>query len=282
MGNLVISLLLLFVSVAFLSYLLLPFLLKRWEAVQKKRARQAAYQAEEMFLFLNPRRLIWVYIFLPILLSSVGYFLYKIWGILIGLALGLIIPTMMIRFYNSRRKDKFSSQLLDSLMILSSSLKGGLSIIQAFEVLAEEMPSPMNQEIALMVREIKVGVSLEEALVNLDRRMPSEELDLVVSAILVGRETGGDLTKVFSRLVGTIRDRVNLKENVKTLTIQGRLQGIIMSLIPIVFAYVVYRLNPHHFDIMLEDDFGRLLLGIAVFLQIVGLILLKIFSKVKI
>jgi len=132
------------------------------------------------------------------------------------------------------------------------------------------------------VREVKVGISLEEALIHLNKRMPSEELDLIVSAILVGRETGGDLTKVFSRLVTTIRDRAALKENVKTLTLQGRLQGIIMSLIPIVFAVIVYKMNPHHFDIMFSDDLGRILLGVAVVLQIVGVILLKIFSKVDI
>ncbi len=282
MGTLFIALILLFISVVFAAYILLPIILEKWETSQKKRSREAAYKAEEMFLFLNPKRLIWVYIFLPIILAAIGYFLYKIWGILGGIAIGLIIPTFLINVYNSRRKAKFSSQLLDSLMILSSSLRGGLSIIQSFEVLAEEMPAPMGDEISLMVREIKIGVTLEEALVNLNKRMPSDELDLIVSAILVGRETGGDLTKVFSRLVTTIRDRMTLKENVKTLTLQGRLQGVIMSLIPPVFAYIVYRLDPHHFDIMLKDDLGRLLLGIAVALQIIGLILIKIFSKVEV
>jgi len=282
MGTLFIALILLFVSVAFIAYALLPVILEKWEAYQKKRSSEAVYKAEEMFLFLNPKRIIWVYIFLPIILALIGYGLYKIWGILGGIIIGIIIPTLFINIYNSRRKAKFNAQLLDSLMILSSSLRGGLSIIQSFEVLAEEMPAPMGDEISLMVREIKIGVTLEEALVNLNKRMPSDELDLIVSAILVGRETGGDLTKVFSRLVTTIRDRMTLKENVKTLTLQGRLQGIIMSLIPPIFAYVVYKMEPTHFDIMLKDDLGRLLLGIAVALQIIGLILIKIFSKVEV
>ncbi len=282
MTELFFSLLLFFVSVVLLAYALLPVILNKWEKFQQKRAETAAYQAEEMFLFLNPKNLIWAYISLPIVLGAAGFFIYKAWGVLAGIVAGALIPTLIINIYNGRRRSKFDDQLLDSLMMLSSSLKGGLSIIQSFEVLSEEMPPPMSQEIALLVREIKVGVSLEEALVHFNKRMPSEELDLVVSAILVGRETGGDLTKVFARLVTTIRDRAALRENVKTLTLQGRLQGIIMSLIPVIFTYVVYKMNPHHFDIMFKDDLGRILLGVAVVLQIVGVILLKIFSKVDI
>jgi len=282
MTKLFFSLLLFFISVVLFAYALLPVILKKWEKIQQKRAETAAYQAEEMFLFLNPKNLIWAEIFLPIVLGATGFFIYKAWGVLAGIVVGVLIPTLIINIYNGRRRSKFGAQLLDSLMMLSSSLKGGLSIIQCFEVLSEEMPPPMGQEISLLVREIKVGVSLEEALVHLNKRMPSEELDLIVSAILVGRETGGDLTKVFARLVTTMRDRASLKENVKTLTLQGKLQGIIMSLIPIIFAYVVYKMNPHHFDIMFKDDLGRILLGVAVVLQIVGVILLKIFSKVDI
>jgi tight adherence protein B len=112
--------------------------------------------------------------------------------------------------------------------------------------------------------------------------MPSEEMTLVVSAVLVARETGGDLTKVFSRLVETIRDRIKLREMVATLTLQARLQSIIISLLGPVFVYVVRKIKPDHFDIMLKDDLGRLFLGIAVALQILGIILIVIFGKIEI
>lgn len=173
-------------------------------------------------------------------------------------------------------------QLVDGLMIMNSCLKGGLTLVQSFEVLADEMSPPISQEIALLNREVKVGVTLEEALTRLDKRMPSEEMTLVSSAILVARETGGDLTKVFSRLIDTIRDRLKLKELVSTLTLQARLQAIIISLLGPIFFFVVKKMKPDHFDIMWQDEVGRIFLGLAVLLQIIGFILIIIFGRVEI
>jgi tight adherence protein B len=175
-----------------------------------------------------------------------------------------------------------NDQLLDAINMLASCLKGGLSLLQGFEVLVEEMPVPINQELGLVVRENKMGISLEESLIRLNKRMNLEELGLVVNALLVARETGGELTKVFSRLSVTIRDNHKLKENIKTLTLQGRLQGYIMSFLPIVFVAWVLSVDKHHFDIMMKSDMGRLLLVIAVVMQICGMILIRIFSIIKI
>ena len=154
--------------------------------------------------------------------------------------------------------------------------------MQGFEVLVEEMPAPMSEEIGLVVRENKMGIPLEESLVRLNKKMNMEELGLIVNALLVSRETGGELTKVFSRLSVTIRDNRKLKDSIKTLTLQGRMQGAIMSFLPIVFVAWVLSTNKHHFDIMMNSDLGRMLLIAAVVLQIVGMILIKKFSTIKI
>ena len=165
---------------------------------------------------------------------------------------------------------------------MSSSLKGGLSLLQALEVLIEEMPAPMAQEIGLVVRENKMGVSLEDSLKHLNKRMNMEELNLVINSILVARETGGELTKVFSRLTTTIRDNRKLKDSIKTLTMQGRMQGLIMSVLPFLFIFWVINFNREHFDIMLQSEIGRTLLFIAGILQIAGMFLIRKFSAIKI
>jgi tight adherence protein B len=154
--------------------------------------------------------------------------------------------------------------------------------LQSLEVLAEEMPAPMSQEIGLVVRENKMGVLLEDSLGNLSKRMNIEELSLLVNSILVARETGGDLTKVFSRIATTIRDNRKLKDNIKTLTMQGRMQGMIMSVLPFLFIIWVLSFNRHHFDIMLQSDIGRMLLFIAAALQAIGMILIRKFSSLRI
>lgn len=275
---------LLLVSLCSLFYFSIPPLVEHWKRVQRRRIQQdIARIGKESLTFLNVQKLLGVYIFLPPVLGLGSYLFFNrnIFAGLGGFILGMILPSFYIKLYNVQRRKKFTAQLLDSLMILSTSLKGGLSIVQAFEVLVEEMPPPISEEFSLLLREVSLGISLEEALLHLKRRVPSEDLELVVSAVLVGRETGGDLTKVFSQLVGAMRDRISLKEKVKTLTFPAKLQGAIMSCLPIIFIFVVRNMDKHHFDIMLETDIGRILIGIAIFLQIFGIILFKKFSVVK-
>jgi len=272
------------ISVGILSYFLVSVFHKKWDELQKKQADKTSAQFGEMFIFVKAKRLLILYATLPLLLAIGSYLLFsnKPYLVVVFFILGCILPWWIVNSMDKHRRAKFVMQLVDGLMIMNSCLKGGLTLPQSFEVLAEETTPPMSQEIGLLNREIKVGVTLEEALLRLDKRMPSEEMTLVVSAVLVARETGGDLTKVFSRLVETIRDRIKLREMVATLTLQARLQSVIISLLGPVFVYVVRKIKPDHFDIMLKDDMGRMFLGIAVGLQILGIILIVIFGKIEI
>jgi len=283
MNLLILGYILLILAFCLLGYYVGGFLLKRWDEIQKKKAEKTSFQFEEMFIFLRKEVLATLYVVIPLILGILGFFSTgKLWVSLIGMAVGAASPFILVRFMDKKRRAKFNTQLGDGLMIMSSCLKGGLTLVQSFEVLAEEMDPPIGQEVSLLVREIKVGVSLEEALTRLDKRMPSEEMALITSAILVARETGGDLTKVFARLIETIRDRIKLKEMVQTLTLQARLQAVIISLLGPVFALVVLKINPRHFEVMWQNEIGKILLIAAGFLQLIGIILIVIFGKIKI
>lgn len=271
-----------FLAILFLAYTAVPWIISKWVSRGSSKATLLSYKLEDMFVFIKEKRLNVVIGLFPLVLGLAGFIFWKLLGMISGVVLGFVLPMVFLRMAVTRRKEAFIKQLIDGLMILSSCLKGGLSLIQAFEVLVEETTPPISQEFGLLIREVKVGVSMEEALERLTKRMPSDELNLFVSAILVARETGGDLTKVFSRLVSTLRDRSLVKEEVLTLTTQGRIQAIIMSLLPIGFCYWVYRVNPQHFDVMFKTDLGRMLMIVAGVLFIIGLILLKIFSTVNI
>lgn len=270
-------------SVGLLTMSLIPLVLERMQAWQKKKEISVAQEFDKLFYDKSPKHLVRLYFILPPLLAVIGLLGFNSVLFAIGGALlGLFIPNFILKARDGARRQKFNNQILDAIMVLSSSLKGGLSLLQAFEVLVEEIPSPMSQEIGLVVRENKMGVTLEESLNHLKQRMESEELTLLINSIMVARETGGDLTKVFSRLSTTIRDNRKLKESVKTLTLQGRMQGIIMSVLPFLFIWWVLTFNRSHFDILLQNETGRTLLFVAVFLQIIGMILIKKFSTVKI
>jgi tight adherence protein B len=271
------------IAVCIFCYYGVTYLLKKWDEAQQRKAEKTASQFEEMFVFIRRKVLIRMFIILPLSLTFLGYFTTKKWWVaLICATVGIIFPIWFVNFLDKRRRKKFILQLVDGLMIMNSCLKGGLTLVQSFEVLSEEMSPPMSQEISLLNREVKVGVTLEEALLRLNQRMPSEEMTLVSSAIIVARETGGDLTKVFSRLVETIRDRIKLRELVSTLTLQARLQAIIISLLGPAFFFIVKKIRPDHFDIMWKDEVGRLMLGVALFLQILGFVLIFLFGRVEI
>jgi tight adherence protein B len=180
------------------------------------------------------------------------------------------------------RKNKFQDQLVDGLMVLSSALKSGMSLNQAVEILVEEMPSPLNEEFALVMQENRMGVPLEECLQHLKQRMPLDDLGLITSAIGVARETGGDLTEIFSQLVFTIREKNKLERKVRTLTVQGRLQGVIMGILPVGFAFFISRVNPESFNVLLNTRVGQMLLVYAVASEIIGVILIKKLSRVEV
>ena len=281
--TLVIPYILLAIALVIVSYYSVTFLLRRWDIAQTRKAEQTASHFEEMFIFLRRKILVRLYIILPLVFGIIGYFINRTWWMALVFAVcGAFLPVWLVNILDHRRRKIFVHQLVDGLMIMNSCLKGGLTLVQAFEVLAEEMTAPLSQEISLLNREIKVGVTLEEALLRLNTRMPSEEMTLVSSAIIVARETGGDLTKVFARLIDTIRDRLKLKDLVSTLTLQARLQAIIISLLGPAFFFIVKKIQPDHFTVMWQDDVGRLILLIALVLQILGFILIIIFGKVEI
>jgi len=224
-----------------------------------------------------------IYTLIPISLAAVGFVMtHSVIGLGVGLVLGSIIPPIVIKYMVIMRRYKFQGQLVDALMILSSALKAGMSLNQSVQILVEEMPAPMNEEFALVVRENNMGVPLEECLEHLRIRMPIDDLGLVTSAITVARETGGDLTEIFSQLVFTIREKIKLERKVRTLTVQGRLQGAIMGLLPIAFGAFIYKVNPENFDIMLSSPVGRMLLIWAVASEIIGIILIRKLSKVEV
>lgn len=190
-----------------------------------------------------------------------------------------MVPRLLLRHAKWRRVKLFHRQLVDGLLLMSSCLRAGLSMTQAFSVVAEEMPAPISQEFGLMLKETRMGVNLEEALEHLKRRMPSDEVNLFVTTVLVARETGGDVTAVFTRLVETLRERKKVKERIKTLTFMARLQGIVMAILPFVFAFVAFRADENHVRFFLTDPVGRMALLLVVALQLISASLFLRFSR---
>jgi len=280
---LIIILVFIFISITFLVYKSLPFILEKYSKLQQKRIVKAEKDLDKMFIFKDRKKLAVLFTAIPLALGAIGFILLNnILGFGMGLAAGFILPSILIKSMNSRRINKFSQQLVDGIMILSSSLKAGLSLIQAIEIVVEEMPPPISDEFNLLIKENRMGVSLENCLAHLKQRMPIGDVKLISNAVVITQETGGDLTRILEQLAFTIREKVKLAGKVKSLTVQGRLQGAIMGLLPIVFAIFTYFVNPDSFNLMLNNPLGQKLLILAVILEVAGLIAIKKLSKVKV
>jgi len=274
---------LVFGASALILYATLPSAYDKYEEKQKRKTAVTKRALEEMFVWVAHRRLFLVLGLSPVVLGIAFFFLFghKLL-IAVGIIIGLLLPSAAIHHMQKQRRKKFQAQLIDALISLSQSLKAGLSLIQALEVLVEEMPPPISQEFSLVVKENKMGVLLEESFERLNKKMDLEDLNLIATAILIARETGGNLTNVFINLSENIRQKNKIADQVKTLTTQARWQAIIMSFLPIVFAAVVFNMNKHLFDIMWQSDKGRLLLIWCVFSEIIGVMLLRHFSRVEV
>lgn len=255
----------------------------RLEAYQQARVEQTAKALDDLFMEAQPRWLRIAYGVGPVSLGLLAFVLStNVWIGLAGVAAGAVLPDVWLRQMQRVRQRAFQAQLVDALFILSSSLRAGLSLTQAFEQLESEMPPPASQEFGLMMKAHWLGLPLDQALQRLNARMPCEELNLITTAVLMAKETGGDITTIINQLITTIRERKKLNDKVATLTLQGKVQAYVMSALPIVFAVFVRSFNPHYFDILFQDPVGRSIIALSVALWVVGMVLLLRLSRVDV
>ena len=151
---------------------------------------------------------------------------------------------MLARYLDGRRRDKFNSQLPEALATMSNALRAGFSVAQAFDSVVEQAENPMSEEFAILQRQLRVGMPFEEALESMSERVGSDDLSLVTTALVISRKTGGNVTEIFDRISDTIRSRMKIERKVKSLTAQGRMQGIIVSAMPFFLGAVMTVLKP--------------------------------------
>jgi tight adherence protein B len=147
-----------------------------------------------------------------------------------------------------------------------NSLRAGYSTMQAMEVISNEMPAPISEEFTRVVMELQLGVSFDTAMANLMRRVPSGDMDLVVTAMSVQREVGGNLAEVLDAISFTIRERVRIKGEIKTLTAQGRMTGYVVTGLPFALGGFIYAVNPEFMGVLFTETCGIIMLVISLFL----------------
>jgi tight adherence protein B len=282
---LVISLFLVFCTVGMIGYTVIPAAYARSAILGEKRRLGFAGRLEHLMPRQEVRKISRIFVLAPIILGVFFCILFpeglRLFGLLFGLVSGFIFPSIYIQAIIKTTRNKFGDQLVDALMIMSSSFRGGLSLVQAMEAVVDEMPDPINKEFGVVLGENKMGVSLDEALNHFYSRMSLTSVQQMITAILLARETGGNLPVIFSRIVTNIRETKKIQQNLATLTIQGKIQGAVMSFLPIGFAFVVYSASPRIFQHMFQSDMGRAMLMYAVVSETIGAVLIWKISTFK-
>jgi tight adherence protein B len=184
----------------------------------------------------------------------------------IGMLLGIVIPIMYVRSQQGRRLNKFNNQLSDMLNLMVNGLRAGYSTMQAMEAISKELPAPINEEFRRVVQEMQLGIPMDKALENLMRRIPSDDLDFVITAINVQREVGGPLAEILDTIAFTIRERVRIKGEIKVMTAQVTMSGRILSGIPFAIFVLIWFINQEY---MMEFFNNALCGGIAIGVGIV-------------
>lgn len=162
-----------------------------------------------------------------------------------------------------RRLKAFNQQLGDTINLLVNSIRAGYSILQAMRAVADEMPEPVSTEFGRVVQEVQLGIPLEDALAHMLRRVPSDDLDMMITAVNIQREVGGNLAEVLESISFTIRERIRIKGEIKALSAQSRISGYMVALVPVVLAAVIYLISPEFMGLLFEHTCGHIMLGVA-------------------
>jgi tight adherence protein B len=200
----------------------------------------------------------------------------------VGALLGYFVPRIWVGRRISSRLNAFNKQLPDTIMLLSNSLRAGSSFLQSIELVSRESPAPMGSEMGRVVREVNLGLSMEEALSNLVRRIKSDDLDLMVTAIGVQQQVGGNLAEILDTIAFTIRERVRIKGEIRTLTAQGRYSGYLVAFLPIAIAVTLNFINPEFMQPLFTELIGQILLVVGGIMMAIGFFAIRKITDIKV
>lgn len=184
---------------------------------------------------------------------------------------GYYLPTVIARRKIKKKQQLVNEQISPALTMMANSLRSGYSYMQAIDLVAKEMSYPLGAEFGIVVKEMNLGIATEDAFMNLVRRVSTDDLDLMVTAFLIQRQVGGNLAELLDNISLTIRERINMKQRINTLTAQGKLSGVVLCLLPIVLTLIMYLLNPEYLRSFIAHPMGKLLSLLGVVLMGVGI-----------
>ena len=180
-----------------------------------------------------------------------------------------------VLFRIDRREAAFTNQLGDCLMMVANAMRAGFSFLQAMDLISKEMEPPMSEEFKHVMRDINLGASVERALDDMDKRVNSPDFSLVVTAVLIQQQVGGDLAHILDTISETIQDRIRMRREVRTLTAQGRMSGWVLAALPIVTGLLISSISPGYMDPLFSNRWGHIAIAVAIVLELIGFFIIQ-------
>lgn len=272
----IVALILGFLAAALAFYALFESILRgaKWQQARVEEA--ARHSLTDLFIFIEPRQLVLVNFLLFVLLPG-GLWLFtgNPFFALIGAAVAVAFPRFLVRFLRDRRLRAFVRQMPDALRMLASSLRAGAGLNVALEVITKDQSPPLAQEFALLLREQRMGVSFEDALTHLERRLPVEEFRLFTAALRIARSVGGNLSEILESLAETLTRKAEVEGKIRSLTAQGKIQGLVMTLLPVLLMLILRAMEPKAMALLFHSLIGWVVLVIIAIMEVLGYVFIR-------
>lgn len=258
------------------------------ERVQKKvltkeKNNKLEIKLAQAGLPIKPEEYILFQWMITVLGGGIFYLFTQQWFfILVGAIIGFFFPKWYVRKKQQKRTLQFNEGLADMITTIIGSLRAGFSFPQALKSVVEEASSPIKDEMESVLKEMQYGKSLEDALNDLKERMPSEDLDLMVQAILIQRQVGGNLATVLDKIVETIRERTKIHRQITTLTAQGRLSGYVIAFLPVILGFILYLMQPSYIGTLFHNLIGIIMLTMGLVSGVIGFMMIKKITSIEV
>lgn len=264
------------IAAALLAWLTMDVGMRGMARYRSRFTEKTRFQAREFFLFVDPRQLFMLNLSAMAVVGCLVWIITRSVLVAVPAFLAMALaPRLLYAWLRGRRMHRFESQLPDALMMLSGGMRAGVGLSSAIAQLVAEAPAPLGQEFSLLLREQKMGVTLEQSLNNLARRMPTQTTSLVVSAMHIATETGGGLAETLERTAATIRSRLQMEGKIGALTAQGKLQAWVVGLLPVALMLILDQMEPDAMALLWNSRPGWAALAVMSFMEFLGVYMIR-------
>ncbi len=236
--------------------------------------RMIGKELHRLFLPISPQEFVIYHAAFFFFAMIFGYFLLGVMGVIFGAVLGVFAPRLYLKKKWEERLTQVDEQTEEAMVYMANSFKANPSLPEAIQDVCNSMGPPLSQEFGVLLKEYRLGTPLDQCLINLRQRIPSNNLGLAVSALVIGRTVGGNISDILEELAGTIRESYRLERLIDAQTAQGRMQAWVMGLMPAVVVGVFYLMDPDLIEPLFETLFGYMILAGAAVMNIIGVLMI--------